>query len=108
MSISLGPTGTTDPGGVALLDAPEAPEDSDLSSRNWVTIVWDDPVNLMSYVVYVFSSYFGFERAEAERLMLLVHTTGKAVVSHGNREQMERDVQAMHSYGLLATAKLDA
>ena len=69
----------------------------------WVTIVWNDPVNLMSYVTYVFRSYFGYSTQEAERLMLLVHHEGKAVVSTGNREKMEIDVQAMHSYGLWAT-----
>ncbi len=69
----------------------------------WVTIVWNDPVNLMSYVTYVFRSYFGFPVEEAERLMLLVHHEGRAVVSTGNREKMEVDVQAMHSYGLWAT-----
>jgi len=69
----------------------------------WVTIVWNDPVNLMSYVTYVFRSYFGYPVEEAERLMLLVHHEGKAVVSTGNREKMEVDVQAMHSYGLWAT-----
>ncbi len=69
----------------------------------WVTIVWNDPVNLMSYVAYVFRSYFGHSPEEAERLMLLVHHEGKAVVSTGNVEKMEIDVQAMHSYGLWAT-----
>jgi|SRR5690554_2997715 len=69
----------------------------------WVTIVWNDPVNLMSYVTYVFRSYFGYSQDEAERLMLQVHHEGKAVVSTGNREKMEVDVQAMHSYGLWAT-----
>lgn len=69
----------------------------------WVTIVWNDPVNLMSYVSYVFRSYFGHSPEEAERLMLLVHHEGKAVVSTGNVEKMEVDVQAMHSYGLWAT-----
>ncbi|NLF03453.1 MAG: ATP-dependent Clp protease adapter ClpS [Actinomycetales bacterium] len=69
----------------------------------WVTIVWNDPVNLMSYVTYVFRSYFGHPQEEAERLMLLVHHEGKAVVSTGHREKMEVDVQAMHSYGLWAT-----
>ena len=73
------------------------------TQRQWVTIVWDDPVNLMSYVTYVFRSYFGYPQEEAERLMLLVHHEGKAVVSTGNLEEMERDVQAMHSYGLWAT-----
>ena len=69
----------------------------------WVTIVWNDPVNLMSYVAYVFRSYFGFERAEAERRMLQVHTEGRAVVASGPREEMERHVEAMHEFGLWAT-----
>lgn len=71
----------------------------------WVTIVWNDPVNLMSYVSYVFQTYFGYPRAEAERLMLLVHTEGKAVVATGTREEMERHVEAMHGYGLWATLR---
>ncbi|WP_240646085.1 ATP-dependent Clp protease adapter ClpS [Georgenia sp. SYP-B2076] len=69
----------------------------------WRTIVWDDPVNLMTYVTYVFQSYFGYDEAVATRLMMQVHTEGRAVVSSGPREQMEVDVQAMHSYGLWAT-----
>jgi len=69
----------------------------------WQTVVWDDPVNLMTYVTRVFRSYFGYSRAEAERLMLLVHHEGRAVVASGNREEMERHVQALHGYGLLAT-----
>ncbi len=69
----------------------------------WVTIVWDDPVNLMSYVTFVFVDYFKYPRAKAQRLMMQVHTEGKSVVSTGSREEMERDVQAMHTYGLWAT-----
>lgn len=69
----------------------------------WRTVVWNDPVNLMSYVTYVFRSYFGFSAAESERLMLRVHNEGKAIVATGNREAMERHVQAMHEYGLWAT-----
>lgn len=69
----------------------------------WRAVVWDDPVNLMSYVSYVFRSYFGYPRDEAERLMLLVHHEGRAVVASGYREAMERHVQAMHGYGLQAT-----
>ena len=69
----------------------------------WVTIVWDDPVNLMSYVTHVFTTYFGYPEPKAGRLMLQVHNEGKAVVSSGTREQMESDVDAMHSYGLWAT-----
>lgn len=69
----------------------------------WVTIVWNDPVNLMSYVAYVFRNYFGYTDEKAHELMLAVHHDGKAVVSSGSREQMERHVQAMHEYGLWAT-----
>ena len=69
----------------------------------WVTIVWNDPVNLMSYVTHVFQTYFGFSRAEAQARMQEVHENGKSVVSHGGREKMEVDVQAMHGYGLWAT-----
>ncbi|MCU1550154.1 MAG: ATP-dependent Clp protease adapter ClpS [Glaciihabitans sp.] len=69
----------------------------------WITIVWNDPINLMSYVSWVFRSYFGFDRAMADRLMLTVHTEGKAVVASGSREEMERHVAAMHGYGLWAT-----
>jgi ATP-dependent Clp protease adaptor protein ClpS len=69
----------------------------------WNTVVWNDPVNLMSYVSHVFREYFGFSRAKAERLMMQVHTDGRAIVATGAREEMERHVQAMHGYGLWAT-----
>jgi ATP-dependent Clp protease adaptor protein ClpS len=69
----------------------------------WVTIVWNDPVNLMSYVTYVFQTYFGYSREKAERLMRQVHHEGSSVVSTGPKEKMESDVQAMHSFGLWAT-----
>jgi ATP-dependent Clp protease adaptor protein ClpS len=69
----------------------------------WITIVWDDPVNLMSYVTFVFTDYFRYSKSKAQKLMMQVHTEGKAVVSSGSREEMETDVQAMHSYGLWAT-----
>jgi len=78
------------------------------ASTPWLTIVWNDPVNLMSYVSYVFRSYFGMSRPEAERRMLQVHTEGRAVVARGDRETMERHVQAMHGYGLWATVAQDA
>jgi len=74
----------------------------------WVTIVWNDPVNLMSYVSYVFQSYFGYPREKAERLMHDVHEKGRAVVSTGTREEMERDTEAMHGYGLWATFSKDS
>ncbi|WP_307844840.1 ATP-dependent Clp protease adapter ClpS [Actinotalea solisilvae] len=71
----------------------------------WVTVVWNDPVNLMSYVTYVFRSYFGMPAERAERLMRQVHEEGRATVSHGTREQMETDTQAMHGFGLWATVQ---
>ena len=90
------------------IDEPQADEASQTQSP-WVTIVWNDPINLMSYVSYVFQQYFGYPKAKAERLMLDVHHKGKAVVSSGRREEMERDTEAMHSYGLWATLqKADA
>jgi ATP-dependent Clp protease adaptor protein ClpS len=73
--------------------------------RPWQTVVWNDPVNLMSYVAHVFREYFGFDRARAERLMLAVHHDGHAVVAEGAREQMELHAQAMHDYGLWATIR---
>lgn len=69
----------------------------------WITLVWDDPVNLMSYVSFVFVDYFRYPRSKAQKLMMQVHSEGRAVVSTGSREEMERDVQAMHGYGLWAT-----
>ena len=84
------------------LEEPEV-EDLTLLDQPWVTIVWNDPVNLMSYVTFVFQQYFGYSRKKAEKLMLQVHHDGKSIVSTGSREEMERDVQAMHEYGLWAT-----
>ena len=74
-----------------------------LSDRPWVIIVWDDPVNLQSYVVYVFMKLFNYSKERATELMLQVHNEGKAVVKSGAREEMERDVQRIHEYGLWAT-----
>ena len=62
--------------------------------RPWVVIVWNDPVNLMSYVVFVFQKLFGYSHQKATRLMLDVHYRGKAIVSHGNRERAEFDIEA--------------
>jgi len=84
------------------LDQPEV-DDLTFTDQPWVTIVWNDPVNLMSYVTFVFQNYFGYGRKKAEKLMLEVHRDGKSVVASGSREEMERDVQAMHEYGLWAT-----
>ena len=78
-----------------------------LSDKPWVTIVWDDPVNLMNYVTYVFIKLFGFSKEKAHQLMMQVHTEGKAVVSSGTREEMERAVQQLHEHGLWATLQRD-
>ena len=90
-----------------VLEQTERVESTVLDSP-WVTIVWNDPVNLMNYVSWVFRSYFGFSRAEANVRMLQVHHDGRAVVATGSREEMERHVEAMHDFGLWATlAKAD-
>jgi ATP-dependent Clp protease adaptor protein ClpS len=73
----------------------------------WVTIVWDDPVNLMNYVTYVFQKLFGYSEPHATKLMLQVHNEGKAVVSSGSRESMETDVSKLHAAGLWATMQQD-
>jgi ATP-dependent Clp protease adaptor protein ClpS len=73
------------------------------SETPWVTIVWDDPVNLQTYVVYVFMELFGYSKAKATELMLQVHNEGKAILSTGSREEMEHDVARLHEYGLWAT-----
>ena len=73
----------------------------------WITIVWDDPVNLMSYVTYVLMELFGYNKEKAHELMMQVHTQGKAVVSSGTREEMERGVQQLHEHGLWATLQRD-
>jgi ATP-dependent Clp protease adaptor protein ClpS len=90
----------------STLERPEVDDDLALD-KPWVTLVWDDPVNLMSYVTFVFTDYFKYPKSKAQRLMMQVHTEGKAVVSTGTREEMERDVQAMHGYGLWATMQKD-
>nr|WP_131745858.1 ATP-dependent Clp protease adapter ClpS [Frankia sp. Cppng1_Ct_nod] len=86
-----------------ISDVDETTEDD----RLWVTIVWNDPVNLMSYVTYVFQKLFGFSRKKAEALMLDVHHKGRATVSSGTREAMERDATRLHAYGLWATVAQD-
>lgn len=90
----------TPAGGTAVA---ERPADQLVAQTPWVTIVWDDPVNLMSYVTHVFVTYFHYSKAKARRLMLEVHNHGKSAVASGTREEMERDVTAMHEYGLWAT-----
>jgi ATP-dependent Clp protease adaptor protein ClpS len=76
--------------------------------RPWVTVVWNDPVNLMSYVTHVFMAVFGYSKQKSTRLMLDVHHKGKAIVSSGPRERMEGDTAALHGYGLWATIQRDS
>ena len=75
--------------------------------RPWFVIVWNDPINLMSYVAFVFRKLFGFSEAEATRLMLQVHEDGRAVVASGTREKSEHDVARLHGHGLWATLRQD-
>jgi ATP-dependent Clp protease adaptor protein ClpS len=75
--------------------------------RPWVTIVWNDPINLTTYVTYVFQKIFGYSREKATKLMLDVHRKGRAVVSSGPKEQMEFDVARLHAAGLWATLQQD-
>ena len=71
-------------------------------------IVWNDPINLMSYVTFVLRKLFGYSEAEATKLMLQVHNEGKAVVSSGTKEKAEFDVARLHGHGLWATLRQDA
>ena len=92
--------------------APERVRESETDERSdpdrpWITIVWNDPINLMSYVTYVFQKLFGYSREKATKLMLDVHLKGRAVVSSGSREQMEFDVARLHAAGLWATLQQD-
>ena len=85
-----------------------AGEEDIVPDRPWMVIVWNDPINLMSYVTFVFQKLFGYSRQKAEKLMLDVHHKGKAVVSHGNREHAEFDVSRLHAHGLWATMQKDS
>ena len=90
----------------AELDRPEVDDVVD-PDRPWVAIVWNDPVNLLSYVTHVLMELFGYPRSKAHKLMLAVHHEGRAVVSTGTREQMEVDVTRLHGRGLWATLQQD-
>jgi ATP-dependent Clp protease adaptor protein ClpS len=85
----------------------DRPSEDDRPDRPWVAIVWNDPINLMSYVTYVFQKLFGYSREKATKLMLDVHHKGRAVVSSGTRERMEADVARLHAAGLWATLQQD-
>jgi ATP-dependent Clp protease adaptor protein ClpS len=83
----------------------DRPEGKDVAEpdRPWLVIVWNDPINLMSYVTYVLQKLFNYPRDKATKLMLQVHNEGKAVVSNGPRERCEADVARLHAHGLWAT-----
>ncbi len=92
--------------------APERVKEPDIDESNkqdrpWIVIVWNDPINLMSYVTFVFQKLFGYTKAKAELLMLDVHQKGRAVVSSGPREKAELDVFRLHEHGLWATMQHD-
>ena len=78
-----------------------------LLERPWICIVWDDPVNLMSYVTFVLIKVFGFSKEKAHDKMMQVHIEGRSVVATGSREEMEHHVQALHEHGLWATLQRD-
>ncbi len=94
------------------MSAPVETEDPDLGEvvdvdRAWIVLVWNDPINLMSYVTFVFQKLFGYSLEKAEALMLDVHEKGRAVVSSGPREKAELDVFRLHEHGLWATMQQD-
>ena len=84
-----------------------SPETTDDPDRPWVAIVWNDPVNLMSYVRRVLQKLFGYSYEKADLLMLQVHHEGRSAVANGTREQVEAHVQALHAHGLWATVAQD-
>ncbi|WCO67176.1 ATP-dependent Clp protease adapter ClpS [Iamia majanohamensis] len=89
---------------VAPLEVLEPSTDEDAEvDRPWQVVVWDDPVNLMQYVAWVFRKLFGYSKAKADHLMLQVHHEGRAIVSSGPREKAELDVFRLHEHGLWAT-----
>ena len=88
------------------VEAPRGAEEREVE-RPWIVLVWNDPINLMSYVTLVLQKLFGYDKAKATRLMLQVHNEGRAVVSSGTRERAEYDVARLHAHGLWATMRQD-
>ena len=82
-------------------------EDDREQERPWIVVVWNDPVNLMTYVTYVFQKLFGYSLEKATKLMMDVHHKGRAVVSQGPKEKAELDVSRLHEHGLWATMQKD-
>ncbi|MEJ6511809.1 MAG: ATP-dependent Clp protease adapter ClpS [Acidimicrobiales bacterium] len=93
---------------VAPVEIDEPSIDTNLAiDRPWIVLVWNDPINLMSYVTYVLQKVFGYSHEKAESLMLDVHEKGRAVVSNGSKEKAELDVFRLHEHGLWATMQQD-
>ncbi len=93
---------------VAPAEVEQVSGDTDLApDRPWIVLVWNDPINLMSYVTWVFQKLFGYSLEKATELMMDVHEKGRAVVSNGTREKMELDVFRLHEHGLWATLQQD-
>jgi ATP-dependent Clp protease adaptor protein ClpS len=90
-----------------IIELPDIGEEN-LPDLPWLVIVWNDPINLMSYVTYVFQKLFGYSLEKATKLMLDVHQRGRAVVSSGTRERAELDVSRLHHHGLWATMEQSA
>ncbi len=84
------------------VDLPDTDEEQE-TARSWQVVVWNDPVNLMSYVVWVLRRLFGHSKEKATRLMLQVHHEGRAIVSSGPLEKAELDCHRLHHHGLWAT-----
>ncbi|HYX80687.1 MAG TPA: ATP-dependent Clp protease adapter ClpS [Actinomycetota bacterium] len=88
------------------VERPSAGGDEEIAVP-WIVVVWNDPINLMSYVVFVFQKLFGYSHAKATKLMLQVHHEGRAVVASGSKERCEWDVSRLHAHGLWATMQQD-
>jgi ATP-dependent Clp protease adaptor protein ClpS len=106
MSVGAGASTATPAVAPAEVRRPEAGDDV-RAQRPWIVLVWNDPINLMSYVTWVFQRLFGFPRAKAEKLMWDVHTKGKAVVASGAKAECETHVARLHAFGLWATMQHD-
>ena len=92
----------------STIEREELAQDSEVAPDTpWVVLVWNDPINLMSYVSWVFRKLFGYSKDKADLLMLDVHEKGRAVVSNGPREKAELDVFRLHEHGLWATMQRD-
>ncbi|MHB8189800.1 MAG: ATP-dependent Clp protease adapter ClpS [Ferrimicrobium sp.] len=82
---------------------PSVDEETRVGTARWVVILWDDPVNLIPYVIYVLRNHFLYSKDRATQLTMQVHNEGKAIVFSGDREESEGHAGALHAYGLWAT-----